>query len=79
MRKYIDNILNDNFLDYKVFYILSFISFVMALISVCYLALYDMKCDYMLLLTAESCILSAFGFLSMGLSLFYIVGEIQKK
>ncbi|MBQ2881966.1 MAG: hypothetical protein IJE40_06825 [Clostridia bacterium] len=79
MKKYIDTILNDNFLNYKVFYILSAISFAMAIISVFYLVLYVTKCDYMLLLTAESCILSSFGLLSMGLSMFYIVGEIQKK
>ena len=79
MKRFIDNILNDNFLNYKVFYLLSAISFAMAIISVYYMVLYNIKYDYRLLLAAESCILSSFGLLGMGLSMFYIVREIQRK
>ncbi len=79
MRKSVEKILNDNLLNYKIFYIISAISFVMALVSVCYMALYDIKCDYVLLLTAENCLLSSFGLFSLGLSMFYVIGEIKKE
>ena len=79
MNKYTEKILNDSFLNYKIFYIISAISFVMALISVYYMALYDMRYDYMLLLAAENCIMSSFGLFSLGLSMFYAVGKIKKE
>ena len=78
MNKLIDKILLDSRINYKVFYILSFISFVMALFAIMYTYLYGIKFDYVLLLSAESCVLSSFGLLSMGISLFYILGIIQK-
>ena len=78
MNKFLNKILNDKFLNYKAFYVLYTISFFMAIASIFYMYLYDAKCDYMLFLSAESCVLSAFGLFSMGISLFYILSEIKK-
>ena len=78
MNRFLDKILSDRRINYKAFYVLSLIYFIMALFAIMYTHLYGIKFDYILLLSAESCVLSSFGLLSMGISLFYILGIIQK-
>ncbi len=78
MEKLFEAIKTDKNLKYRFFYFCIAISFVMIVLSCVFLVTYENSGDYVFLLNARDLILGSFGVFVIGLSAFYVLGDIFK-